>query len=51
MVASGYFESGKFKLNLTYRFGSSQVKAARQRKLASEEESKRTQGGGQGIGQ
>jgi iron complex outermembrane recepter protein len=50
MVASGYFESRQFKLNLTYRFGSNQVRAARQRKLASEEESKRTEGGGQGIG-
>ena len=51
LLASGNFESRQFKLNLTYRFGSNQVKAARQRKLASEEESKRTQGGGQGIGQ
>ncbi len=51
MVASGNFESRQFKLNMTYRFGSSQVKAARLRKQASEEESKRTQGGGQGIGQ
>jgi hypothetical protein len=50
MLASGTFESRQFKLNLTYRFGSNQVKAARQRKQASEEESKRTQGGGQGIG-
>ncbi|HEX7903291.1 MAG TPA: outer membrane beta-barrel protein [Chitinophagaceae bacterium] len=49
--ASGNFESRQFKLNLTYRFGRNEVKAARQRKLASEEESKRTQGGGQGIGQ
>lgn len=49
--ASGNFESRQFKLNLTYRFGSSQIKAARLRKQASEEESKRTQGGGQGIGQ
>ncbi len=32
MVASGNFESRQFKLNLTYRFGSNQVKAARQRK-------------------
>jgi iron complex outermembrane recepter protein len=48
-VASGNFESRQFKINLTYRFGSNQVKAARQRKDASEEEKQRTQGGG-GIG-
>lgn len=48
-VASGNFESRQLKLNLTYRFGSNQVKAARQRKDASEEEKKRTQAGG-GIG-
>ncbi len=51
LTASGKFESRQFKLNFSYRFGNSQVKAARNRKSASEEESKRTQGGGQGIGQ
>lgn len=45
----GRWESRQFKLNLTYRFGNAQVKAARQRKNAIEEENKRTQGGG-GIG-
>jgi iron complex outermembrane recepter protein len=50
LVASGNFESRQFKVNLTYRFGSNQVKAARQRKSASEDEMKRTQGGG-GLGQ
>jgi hypothetical protein len=49
-VASGSFESRQFKVNFSYRFGSSQVKGARQRKSASDEEQKRTQGGGQGLG-
>jgi iron complex outermembrane receptor protein len=46
--ASGGFESRQFKLNFTYRFGNTQVKAARQRKTGDEDESKRvsTQGGG-----
>ncbi|MHA4808246.1 TonB-dependent receptor domain-containing protein [Flavitalea flava] len=45
---NGGFESRQFKLYFTYRFGSVQIKAARQRKLGAEEESKRvgTQGGG-----
>jgi hypothetical protein len=52
-VASGNFESRQFKLNFTYRFGNSQVKAARQRKTGVEEENKRAsdaQGGGIGGG-
>jgi regulation of enolase protein 1 (concanavalin A-like superfamily) len=48
--ANGGWESRQFRLNLNYRFGSTQVKQARQRKTSLEEESKRTQGGG-GIGQ
>ena len=48
--ASGKWESQQFRMNFSYRFGSSQVKAAIQRKNALEEENKRTQGGG-GIGQ
>jgi hypothetical protein len=36
-------------MNFSYRFGNSQVKAARQRKAALEEEAKRTQGSG-GMG-
>jgi iron complex outermembrane recepter protein len=46
------WESRQFKLNFNYRFGSSQVKAARQRKEAIEEENKRSQnsGGGMGVG-
>jgi len=49
-IPSGSFDSRQLRMSLTYRFGSTQVKAARQRKDASEEEKKRTQGGG-GIGQ
>lgn len=45
------WESRQFKLNFSYRFGNSQVKAARQRKEAIEEENKRTQNsGGMGAG-
>ena len=44
----GNFESRQFKVNFTYRFGNNQVKAARQRKTAADDESKRvgSQGGG-----
>ncbi len=49
-IANGNFESRQLRTSLTWRFGSSTVKAARQRKDASEEEKKRTQGGG-GMGQ
>jgi len=48
-IASGNFESRQFKINFSYRFGSNQVKAARNRKDASEEEKNRTQSSG-GIG-
>ena len=47
--ASGRWESRQFRINFNYRFGNSQVKAARQRKTSIEEENKRTQSGG-GIG-
>ena len=50
----GNGEMPQFKLNLNFRFGNSQVKAARQRKSAIEEEKKRAESnGGQqgGIGQ
>ncbi|MBL7744936.1 MAG: outer membrane beta-barrel protein [Chitinophagaceae bacterium] len=50
LIASGYGESRQLRTSLTWRFGSNTVKAARQRKQASEEEARRTQGGG-GIGQ
>jgi hypothetical protein len=40
-----HWESQQFKLNFVYRFGSSQVKGARQRSTGAEDELKRTQGG------
>lgn len=45
-IASGRWESRQLKLNFTYRFGNTQVKAARQRKTGLEEESKRAADGG-----
>ncbi len=48
---SGHGEFPQFKLNFSYRFGNSQVKAARQRKSAIEEEKKRTEAGGGMMGQ
>ena len=39
------WESRQFKLNFTYRFGSNQVKAARQRSTGAEDENKRVQSG------
>jgi iron complex outermembrane receptor protein len=44
------WESRQFKLNLSWRFGNKQVKAAKQRNGGAEDELKRTQGGGGGIG-
>lgn len=43
---SGKGESNQFRVNFTYRFGSSAVNAARQRKLGLEEENKRINGAG-----
>jgi iron complex outermembrane recepter protein len=45
-------ETRQFRLNLTWRFGSTTVKAAKQKSGASEEERKRAEqsGGGMGIG-
>ena len=40
------WESRQFKMNFVYRFGSNQVKAARQRATGADDETKRTQGGG-----
>lgn len=45
------WESQQFKLNFTYRFGSAQVKAARQRKSGLEDEAGRTNGGSGAPGQ
>jgi iron complex outermembrane recepter protein len=50
LVANGNMESRQLKLNFTYRFGNSQVKAARQRKTSIEEENKRAADSGGGIG-
>jgi len=51
-IASGNWESRLFKLNFSYRFGSNEVKAARQRKSGSEDENNRVQSGSNtGIGQ
>lgn len=49
LTASGNFESQQLKVNFSYRFGNSQVKGARQRKGATDEEAKRlNQSGGLG---
>lgn len=48
--SNGGWESRQFRLNLTYRFGNNEVKAARQRNTAAEEENKRTQSSG-GVNQ
>jgi len=48
--SNGGWESRQFKVNFTYRFGSTQVKAARQRKTSLEDESQRVSGDGQGGG-
>ena len=43
------WESQLFKVNFSYRFGNSQLKAARQRKTSSDEEGKRVGTGGGGL--
>jgi hypothetical protein len=43
-------ESRQFKISFSMRFGSTQIKAARQRKSGIEEENKRTESSGGGIG-
>ncbi len=48
--AYGSQESRVFRINFSYRFGNSQVKAARNRKTAAEDENNRANGGGGGIG-
>lgn len=48
--ANGSWESRQLKVNFSYRFGNSQVKAARQRKSAVEDENKRVNGGGNQMG-
>lgn len=49
LTVKGRPEATQLRASFTWRFGSNQVKAARQHKDAQEEENKRTQGGG-GIG-
>lgn len=49
LIASGNWESQQFRVNFSYRFGNSQVKAARQRKSATDDEGKRLNQSG-GIG-
>ena len=46
----GGSDSRQFKLNFTYRFGSNQVKAARQRKTGLDEENNRVGSQGGGVG-
>jgi hypothetical protein len=50
MHANGLFDSRQFKLNLSYRFGNTQLKVNQQRKNALEEETRRAQSQGTGIG-
>ena len=50
-TVNGRGEMPQLKLNFSYRFGSAQIKAARQRKSSIEEESKRTENSGGGMGQ
>ncbi|HEY6974778.1 MAG TPA: outer membrane beta-barrel family protein, partial [Chitinophagaceae bacterium] len=50
MKVNGGNESRQLRLSLIYRFGSTQVKAARQRKTGAEEESQRVGSQGGGIG-
>jgi len=49
-VSASRFESRQFKLGFSYRFGNNQVKASRQRNTGAEDENKRAQQGGNGIG-
>lgn len=51
LTANGNWESRQFKINFSYRFGKLSVKSAKQRASSTDEESKRVQSGGGGIGQ
>jgi hypothetical protein len=46
MTANGHWESRTVTLNFSYRFGSSEVKGARQRKTGLDDESRRVKGKG-----
>ncbi|HMH24565.1 MAG TPA: TonB-dependent receptor [Puia sp.] len=50
LLSSGHFESRQLKLYFTYKFGSNQVKTARQRKTSTEEEESRVGAQGGGLG-
>jgi iron complex outermembrane recepter protein len=50
LTASGNWESRQLRLNFTYRFGSNQIKAAKERKSSSETEKNRIKSGGGGLG-
>ncbi len=50
LKAGGGWESRQLKLSFTYRFGSAQIKAARQHKTGSDDENKRVGSQGGGIG-
>jgi iron complex outermembrane recepter protein len=49
LEARFWWESRQAKVNFTYRFGNAQLKAARQRKTAADEEGKRVSNGGGGL--
>lgn len=50
-TGKGNWESRQFKINFSYKFGKNTVKSSRQRSTGTEEENKRAQGGGSGLGQ
>jgi hypothetical protein len=50
MVASGRWESQQFKMNFTYRFGNSQIKANSTKKTGIEKETERAKKSSGGIG-
>ena len=49
LVAEYRWESQLFKVNFSYHFGNTEVKAARQRRTIADEEGKRVNGGGEGL--
>jgi len=49
ITVKGHFESQEIKINFSYRFGNMNVKGARQRKIAGDEENKRLNSAG-GLG-
>lgn len=51
LIASGKFESRQLKLSFTWRFGNSEVRASRDRNSGLEEEQKRVNAEGSGLGQ